>query len=583
MGSFRFTLSIFWRFSKAYPSGLFKSLFIVFGNALSNILSPLIVVKIVDNLLNGKTIRESYVLFIYLALSSGFGLVIDGIGRKALYEYEHKAALDMDKYIFGHILGAPYDFHVNNFSGGILSKIQKFEQSYWTLNDTLFGATLVFVVNTTLSIIILMRYNITVGLIFAGLTALFGIFSIRLARQRTPLRNAANRIGSVRTGLLADVLSNAVTAKTFSKERLEIKSLLKVTREWFDASIIVNYKALDNGALNIALGSIIQITTLAAAFIAVSRDQLAVSAVILIFAYTSRLVDSMFKLSDTVKNIEKAMADSKEISDILATDHSIKDVDGAMDIKTNGTGIDFKHVAFSYEEGSDSLLLDGLDLHIDGGTSVGLVGPSGGGKTTITKLLLRFMDIRDGEILIDGQDISKVTQTSLRDAITYVPQEPLLFHRSLAENIRYGRPSATMKQVIDAAKKANADEFIAKLPKKYDTLVGERGIKLSGGQRQRIAIARAILKDAPIVVLDEATSALDSESEKLIQEALFTLMKDRTSIVIAHRLSTIKHLDRILILEDGAITEDGTHDELIKKKSGTYARLWSHQSGGFIE
>jgi ATP-binding cassette subfamily B protein len=193
------------------------------------------------------------------------------------------------------------------------------------------------------------------------------------------------------------------------------------------------------------------------------------------------------------------------------------------------------------------------------------------------------MDIRDGEILIDGQNIAKATQSSLRDAITYVPQEPLLFHRSLKENIAYGRPGATMKQIIDAAKKAHAHEFIESLTDGYETLVGERGIKLSGGQRQRVALARAILKDAPIIVLDEATSALDSESEKLIQDALFKLMEGRTTIVIAHRLSTIKHLDRILVLEDGKITEDGNHESLSKRKNGTYARLWSHQSGGFIE
>jgi ATP-binding cassette subfamily B protein len=193
------------------------------------------------------------------------------------------------------------------------------------------------------------------------------------------------------------------------------------------------------------------------------------------------------------------------------------------------------------------------------------------------------MDVRDGTITIDGSDIAEVTQESLRDAITYVPQEPLLFHRTLRENIAYGKPGASLKHIIAAAKKANAHEFIEKLPGGYDTLVGERGIKLSGGQRQRVAIARAMLKDAPIVVLDEATAALDSESEKLIQEALFSLMQGRTTIIIAHRLSTIKHLDRVLVLEDGSITEDGTHDELINDKNGTYARLWSHQSGGFIE
>ena len=203
-------------------------------------------------------------------------------------------------------------------------------------------------------------------------------------------------------------------------------------------------------------------------------------------------------------------------------------------------------------------------------------------KTTLTKLLLRFADIESGAITIDGTSIQDATQASLRKAIAYVPQEPLLFHRSLRDNIGYGRPDATEKDIEAAAKKANALEFIKQLPEGFDTLVGERGVKLSGGQRQRIAIARAILKDAPILVLDEATSALDSESEKLIQDALQELMKNRTSIVIAHRLSTIAKLDRIIVLEDGEIKEDGSHDGLIAR-GGVYAKLWAHQSGGFIE
>jgi ATP-binding cassette subfamily B protein len=207
---------------------------------------------------------------------------------------------------------------------------------------------------------------------------------------------------------------------------------------------------------------------------------------------------------------------------------------------------------------------------------------SGSGKTTLTKLLLRFADMQDGEVLIDGQNVSDVRQVSLREKIAYVPQETALFHRSIAENIAYGKPDATMKEIVRAAKLANADEFISKMPDGYDTLVGERGLKLSGGQRQRIAIARAILKDAPILVLDEATSALDSESEALIQDALEKLMKGRTSIVVAHRLSTIASLDRIVVLEDGKIIEQGSHAELLEKH-GAYDHLWSRQSGAFLE
>ncbi|HCM43648.1 TPA: hypothetical protein DIS55_01705, partial [Candidatus Kaiserbacteria bacterium] len=216
-----------------------------------------------------------------------------------------------------------------------------------------------------------------------------------------------------------------------------------------------------------------------------------------------------------------------------------------------------------------------------GGERVAFVGPSGAGKTTVTKLLLRFYDVNDGNIEIDGYDIANVTLESLREAIAFVPQDPVLFHRSLLENIRYGRRDATENEVIEAAKKAHCHEFITTLPKGYGTFVGERGVKLSGGERQRIAIARAILKNAPILVLDEATSSLDSESEALIQDALETLMKGKTVIVIAHRLSTVMKMDRIIVLEDGRITADGRHEELITQ-DGRYRTLWNIQAGGFL-
>jgi ATP-binding cassette subfamily B protein len=244
--------------------------------------------------------------------------------------------------------------------------------------------------------------------------------------------------------------------------------------------------------------------------------------------------------------------------------------------------VTFKDVTFTHD-GADDALFQDFNLSIAPGEKVGLVGHSGSGKTTFTRLLLRFSDIQGGEILVDGQNIAGVTQDDLRSRIAYVPQEPMLFHRTISENIGYGIAKPDMKKVETAAKLAHADEFIQLLPKGYDTLVGERGVKLSGGQRQRIAIARAMLKDAPILLLDEATSALDSESEVLIQDALWKLMEGRTAIVIAHRLSTIQKMDRILVLEDGKVIEQGSHKQLLKKKNGVYAKLWAHQSGGFID
>ena len=264
---------------------------------------------------------------------------------------------------------------------------------------------------------------------------------------------------------------------------------------------------------------------------------------------------------------------------ITTRPHDVKDGINAPYIAVNKGAIAFERVHFGFP---GKTIFSDLSVAINPGEKIALVGPSGAGKSTFIALLLRLFDLEGGRILIDGQDISGVTQDSLRRNIAVIPQDTSLFHRSLMENIRYGRLDATDEEVMEAARKANAHDFIATLPQGYDTLVGERGIRLSGGQRQRIAIARAILKNAPVLILDEATSALDSQSERLIQQALATLMENKTVIAIAHRLSTIAHMDRILVFDHGKIVEQGRHDALIRDKYGLYAKLWAMQSGGFI-
>jgi ATP-binding cassette subfamily B protein len=284
-----------------------------------------------------------------------------------------------------------------------------------------------------------------------------------------------------------------------------------------------------------------------------------------------------------MRTITRALGDAKAMTEILDTPAAVKDKPSPELSRIAQGAIAFNDVSFTHADAKKSdALFEHFNLQIPAGQKVGLVGHSGSGKTTLTRLLLRFADIDGGAITIDGQNIANITQDDLRRSIAYVPQEPLLFHRSLRENIAYGKPEASDHEIREAARKAHAAEFIERLPKGYETEVGERGVKLSGGQRQRIAIARAILKDAPILVLDEATSALDSESERLIQAALWELMKGRTAIVIAHRLSTVQRMDDIVVLKDGKIAEQGTHAQLLKT-GGHYADLWVHQSGGFIE
>jgi ATP-binding cassette subfamily B protein len=283
-----------------------------------------------------------------------------------------------------------------------------------------------------------------------------------------------------------------------------------------------------------------------------------------------------------INNLQRSVNDMEELVEIHAQPIGIADAPGAKPIDIQGGRIKFEDVTFHYG-GHVAPLYDGLSIDIGAGERVGLVGRSGSGKTTFVKLVQRLYDVTSGHILIDGQDIAKTTQQSLRSQIAIVQQDPILFHRTLAENIAYGRPGASLAAIEQAARLANAHDFILRLPKGYGTLVGERGVKLSGGERQRVALARAFLADAPVLILDEATSSLDSESEALIQEAMERLMKDRTSIVIAHRLSTVRSLDRILVFDRGQIVEQGTHAALTARRDGIYRSLFDRQVTEFAQ
>ena len=310
-------------------------------------------------------------------------------------------------------------------------------------------------------------------------------------------------------------------------------------------------------------------------------DFLSVGAFVLIQLYVMGLSGQLWGFARIIRDFYEGYADAKEMIEIMKLPYEIKDTIIAKPIIVTSGEIVFDNVNFSFNETRE--VLSNIKLKINAGEKVALVGPSGAGKTTFVRLLLRFYDVTGGHIEIDGNDIKNITLESLRNNISLVPQDPLLFHRTIKENIRYGKPNATDEEVVEASRLAHCVEFIENLPNKYDTYVGERGIKLSGGERQRVAIARAILKNAPILILDEATSSLDSNSESLIQDALSTLMRGKTTIVVAHRLSTIKKMDRIVVLKNGSILEEGTHNSLIRKKDSLYKDLWTLQAGGFIQ
>jgi ATP-binding cassette subfamily B protein len=414
------------------------------------------------------------------------------------------------------------------------------------------------------------------------LTAVILIESVLALKKRSMYRNQRKELQSRLFGTFADIVGNQMLVRMFGRAKDEIRNTVrereaieKIAAKEID---IIQFSAERRMAILIGF----QIVTMLVAVYLTANSLVSIAALVFTVTYLSRVAGIMYNINSIIRTSEQAFLDAAKITEILQRSPEIKDAPNATVLKVKQAAIDLSNVSFHYSDTKSQVVFDNLSFHIPARKSIGLVGKSGSGKSTLVQLLLRYMDVNQGSITIDGQDIATVTQDSLRDAISYVPQEPYLFHRSLRENIAYGKPAANDNEIMAAAKKAYAWEFIETLPNGLDTIVGERGVKLSGGQRQRVAIARAILKDAPILILDEATSALDSESEVYIQKALSHLMTDRTSIVIAHRLSTIARLDRIVVLSDGQIVEDGPHHELLERK-GTYARLWAHQSGGFIE
>jgi len=583
-GTARKTLSIFWQeMSKDKRSVAIYSSLVVFQRLINYVIVPLLFSFTVQLLLSNPSHWQSPVLLLACTLIAVIASSYAGnVGLRRQFIHEERISTLLMKRSITALMKHSDQFFANKKVGALAGDVTNFSRSIVMFLDALYLNASSIAISFLASLIIIAILS-PILLIPLGFMSIFLIFhSIGSINHRRPLRNERKQRTARLTGTIADILGNHQIVRFFATERAETAGIMA---ERFSIEKVANKE------INIILGESfirqvilysLQVVTLVICIILFENHLVSIALIIFTVTYLGRLTNSLFDITPIIRGIEQVFLDAANITEVLDEEPEVVDHKNATNLKVTGGEVIFDKVDFAYKDNGDDIVINGFSLHVKPGESIGLAGHSGGGKTTLSKLLLRFADIQSGSITIDGQDISKVTQDSLHRAISYVPQEAYLFHRSLRDNIAYGRPDATDDEIMDAVERANALEFIKKLPGGLDTIVGERGVKLSGGQRQRIAIARAILKDASILVLDEATSALDSSSEKLIQESLTELMKKRTSIVVAHRLSTIAKLDRIIVIDNGKIIEQGTHAELLEL-GGTYATLWSHQSGGFLQ
>lgn len=585
----RHVLLFYWRQMWRYPRHVIGiAFFVPITILVQQFLPPIILATVLNRLSNGdfqsNKLWESFgpELVTYATLIFLGGVVLWRTVDAFAWRLEGKVERDIAQKVYGHLLNQSADFHANHFGGSLVSQTNKLMGSYIRTADT----TIFFVLPLLSSLVFAGIILAKRAPLFDAILILFSLLYIASAfvvtRKVRKLSAAQAAAESAQTGYLADSVTNVMAIKSFAGGKRERRAFAKITEFTHGHLLALMRGHMRQQLFFTTLTNSIAALSLALAVISVMFFRSNVATVFLILTYTANIVSQLFSFSNNaLRNYNRAIGDASDMVRILQIEPAIKDPINPEKSRMHEGAIVFNNVIFTHN-GSDDALFRSLNLHIKPGEKVGLVGHSGSGKTTFTRLLMRFSDIDGGEIAIDSQSIAAVTQDDLRRAIAYVPQEPLLFHRSIRENIAYGKPGATVAEIEEAAKNAHATEFIDHLPQGYDTLVGERGVKLSGGQRQRIVIARAMLKNAPILLLDEATSALDSESEALIQDALWKLMQDRTAIVIAHRLSTIQHMDRIIVLDNGRIVEEGSHANLIRK-GGVYAQHWARQSGGFIE
>ncbi len=567
-----------WRLASAMAGGLVLI-------AAAELALPLLAGRMVDALADASRTRDAGVLDALTAFAAivGLGMVLVAL-RYGLFRGIVRFTLRMMSAVanetFWRVQRFSTDWHANSFAGATVRKVTRGMWAFDLLNDTvlvalwpsfvvLLGATILFGWHWPL-----MGLAVGVGSI------LYVLVTVKLSLDYvTPAARRSNAWDSRLGGALADAVSCNAVVKAFGAEGREDARFGGVLARWRSRTWATWSRHTLTGTLQQAILMVLHVVVIGLALLFWWKGSATLGDVTFVLTAYAVVSGYLRDIGHHVHNIQKSTSDLEELVAFHDQPMGVENRPDATELTIERGEIHFDRVRFRYPA-LDRQVYDGLSVRIPAGERVGLVGKSGSGKTTFVKLVQRLYDLEGGRITIDGQNVAGVTQESLRRQVAIVQQEPLLFHRSLAENIAYGRPDATTAEIEAAARLAHADDFIERLPQRYATLVGERGVKLSGGERQRVALARAFLADAPILILDEATSSLDSESEALIQDAMHSLMKGRTTLVIAHRLSTVRELDRILVFDHGCIVEDGNHGALMRLKGGIYRRLVERQAEG---
>jgi ATP-binding cassette subfamily B protein len=547
---------------------------------LTEIFIPVQAGRLIDALTQGTAGRDIALnAFLIMAALGGTMVVLRHFAWWGVVPFSTRLMRRVVDNGFAHVQRLSSDWHANAFSGSVVRKITRGMWAFDTLDDVVLLALVPSLTILIGSVTLMALKAPLLGLVLGIGAVAYIALTVGLATQWiAPASRLSNGGDTKIGGVLADAVGANAVVKAFAGEAREDARLSATTLRWQTRTHRTWMRHTWAGSGQLALLWLIRLAVTGLAVALWWRGE--ASAGDVTYVITAYLVVHGYlrDIGSHVHQLQRAINEMEELVALHQVPETVADAPGAPALIVGRGEIAVEQVRFGYA-GRDVPLFDRLDVHVPAGQRVGLVGASGSGKSSFVRLLQRLHDVEAGRIRIDGQDIAGVTQASLRRALAIVPQEPILFHRSIAENIAYARPDATQAEIEAAARLANAHDFILAAPRGYRTLVGERGVKLSGGERQRVALARAFLADAPVLILDEATASLDSESEVLITEAMQRLMAGRTALIIAHRLATVKNLDRILVFRDGHIVEDGSHAELLARADGAYRRLFEHQAG----